>query len=210
MPMFKTPPAAVTTRKDRTVNCIKCVAPDNDEMVQCDICDRWCHFECANVKADIANKDWVCSVCSLKCDMPKDAGKISKAYSLPTVPSPEQRKSKTIGAVDGKKKGSSGRSQHPSLELKRLEEEKRLEMKKIALEAEQKRIEAENIHLFGRSSIYFLKPKEVFAVMEAFTVLLLPGQRNGYKIYLLSKLMAMWICKLISNIEAQINCPQHN
>lgn len=44
-------------------HCNRCEQPDNEEMVQCDHCDRWFHFACVRVDSDIANHDWSCDTC---------------------------------------------------------------------------------------------------------------------------------------------------
>lgn len=46
MPLSRTP---VTTNS----NCAKCMAADNDEMVECDVCDQWYHYSCANVGPEV-------------------------------------------------------------------------------------------------------------------------------------------------------------
>lgn len=37
----------------RQSNCAKCMAPDNEEMVQCDGCDHWYHYACVNVGPEV-------------------------------------------------------------------------------------------------------------------------------------------------------------
>ena len=44
-------------------SCGLCDRSDDDDMVQCDVCDVWFHYECVNVDEQIANKDWMCSKC---------------------------------------------------------------------------------------------------------------------------------------------------
>lgn len=33
------------------------------DMVQCDACDRWVHYECVGVGDSVANRSWVCPMC---------------------------------------------------------------------------------------------------------------------------------------------------
>lgn len=44
-------------------SCTFCQETDNDEMVQCDKCDRWIHFACVGVTEEIADKSWSCPKC---------------------------------------------------------------------------------------------------------------------------------------------------
>nr|XP_019542248.1 uncharacterized protein LOC109413023 [Aedes albopictus] len=44
-------------------DCTFCQEADNDEMVQCDRCDRWIHFACVGVTEEIANRSWSCPKC---------------------------------------------------------------------------------------------------------------------------------------------------
>nr|XP_029719406.1 protein Jade-1-like [Aedes albopictus] len=44
-------------------DCTFCQESDNDEMVQCDKCDRWIHFACVGVTEEIADKSWSCPKC---------------------------------------------------------------------------------------------------------------------------------------------------
>lgn len=46
-------------------NCKKCLEIDTDDMVQCDICDRWYHFGCVGVTESVADESWVCEGCAL-------------------------------------------------------------------------------------------------------------------------------------------------
>lgn len=66
------PPTATAVGKQcstkPTVNVAKscgygCGKPDNNAMVQCDQCDTWFHFLCADVTEGIAEKDWICDNC---------------------------------------------------------------------------------------------------------------------------------------------------
>lgn len=44
-------------------NCVTCNEPDNNDMVQCDTCDDWQHYECAGVSSDIENVEFECNKC---------------------------------------------------------------------------------------------------------------------------------------------------
>lgn len=44
-------------------NCKKCSERDNDDMVQCDGCDHWYHFECVGVDNNVADVSWNCEHC---------------------------------------------------------------------------------------------------------------------------------------------------
>ncbi|XP_058456704.1 uncharacterized protein LOC131434071 [Malaya genurostris] len=46
-------------------NCAACNRPDNEEsqMVFCDHCERWYHFGCAGVTAEIKDVSWCCQKC---------------------------------------------------------------------------------------------------------------------------------------------------
>lgn len=44
--------------------CLLCNLPDSSEMVACDRCAQWFHFDCAGVNEDVANQSWSCPDCS--------------------------------------------------------------------------------------------------------------------------------------------------
>lgn len=48
------------------VSCVKCDEPDTEDMVQCDDCDDWWHYECAKVKDEVKDNLWSCSACISK------------------------------------------------------------------------------------------------------------------------------------------------
>lgn len=50
----------------RNSSCLKCDGLDNEEMVQCDICDMWIHYECAGVDSSIQYKQFQCDACAIK------------------------------------------------------------------------------------------------------------------------------------------------
>ncbi|XP_062702120.1 uncharacterized protein LOC109431695 [Aedes albopictus] len=48
--------------------CLLCNLPDSSEMVSCDKCAQWFHFECVGVNANVANRSWSCPGCSSATD----------------------------------------------------------------------------------------------------------------------------------------------
>ncbi|XP_058811014.1 uncharacterized protein LOC131675898 [Topomyia yanbarensis] len=50
-------------RSKRNRHCLLCNEPDNSRMVQCDSCDSWYHFTCANVTEAVAETEWSCPSC---------------------------------------------------------------------------------------------------------------------------------------------------
>ncbi|XP_073836062.1 uncharacterized protein isoform X2 [Musca autumnalis] len=46
-------------------NCNKCNEVDNDDMVQCDKCDKWYHFNCVGVNSGVSEVSWSCDGCNL-------------------------------------------------------------------------------------------------------------------------------------------------
>lgn len=46
--------------------CAKCEKPDTDEMVCCDECDDWYHFDCAEVDKKVKKVEWLCDKCKRK------------------------------------------------------------------------------------------------------------------------------------------------
>lgn len=51
---------------EKEFNCKKCNAVDNDQMVQCDKCDQWYHYDCVGVNSGIADVSWNCDGCNLQ------------------------------------------------------------------------------------------------------------------------------------------------
>ncbi|XP_053698970.1 uncharacterized protein LOC128745935 [Sabethes cyaneus] len=49
---------------DKQDNCAACNNPDTDNnYVQCDACNSWCHFSCVNVSDSVRDRAWMCSNC---------------------------------------------------------------------------------------------------------------------------------------------------
>lgn len=46
--------------------CTLCKNDNNEEMVSCDICKSWAHYECAGVSAEILEFAWHCAQCDLQ------------------------------------------------------------------------------------------------------------------------------------------------
>ncbi|XP_058443961.1 uncharacterized protein LOC131425801 [Malaya genurostris] len=51
-------------RENRVSSCKLCENFDNDNMVQCDLCDSWYHFSCVDVSESIAEVSWSCPGCA--------------------------------------------------------------------------------------------------------------------------------------------------
>ena len=47
-------------------NCVVCDTHNDGKWIQCDVCDSWCHFKCANIPDDFAAEslDWQCPKCN--------------------------------------------------------------------------------------------------------------------------------------------------
>lgn len=56
-------PATETTEQPE-FNCPICERADTQEMVQCDTCDEWHHFDCVGVDHTVAERSWLCPRCS--------------------------------------------------------------------------------------------------------------------------------------------------
>ncbi|XP_055604612.1 uncharacterized protein LOC129752852 [Uranotaenia lowii] len=56
-------------------NCFMCTRTDSaDNLVGCDDCSAWAHFDCAGVNASVKDKSWKCNTCCAK-DKAKDPSK---------------------------------------------------------------------------------------------------------------------------------------
>ncbi|XP_053692249.1 uncharacterized protein LOC128740711 [Sabethes cyaneus] len=57
-------------------NCMLCEDHDSvDDMVQCDACDFWAHYRCADVTDAVKDTPWTCSKCTNILHVPKAAKK---------------------------------------------------------------------------------------------------------------------------------------
>ncbi|XP_055922143.1 uncharacterized protein LOC129953216 [Eupeodes corollae] len=68
-------------------NCVKCDREDSfDEMVQCDKCDHWYHFVCADVHGDdVEDKEWICPKC-LKTSATHLPKSVTSRHGQPAMP----------------------------------------------------------------------------------------------------------------------------
>eukprot|EP01006_Ploeotia_vitrea_P035045 TRINITY_DN65831_c8_g1_i1.p1 TRINITY_DN65831_c8_g1~~TRINITY_DN65831_c8_g1_i1.p1 ORF type:complete len:261 (+),score=36.43 TRINITY_DN65831_c8_g1_i1:12-794(+) len=66
------PPAEEEEEEEEpeTFSCNNCTGPDTDEMVQCDECNRWYHYDCDSTFDPDAPEDkgWLCTNCMYKKD----------------------------------------------------------------------------------------------------------------------------------------------
>ncbi|XP_062556741.1 uncharacterized protein LOC134221566 [Armigeres subalbatus] len=56
----------VVDESEKTVDgqsCKCCGRPDTNEMVQCDKCDGWHHYECVGVSEEVVDQSWSCANC---------------------------------------------------------------------------------------------------------------------------------------------------
>ncbi|XP_055633384.1 uncharacterized protein LOC129773764 [Toxorhynchites rutilus septentrionalis] len=57
-------PANETSKKIADgYSCGTCDGPDTDDMVQCDQCDGWYHYDCVGVSDEVVNQSWSCTNC---------------------------------------------------------------------------------------------------------------------------------------------------
>lgn len=116
-----------TADPNKNHNCSKCNRSDSaDNMVGCDLCGRWAHFECAGVTDSIGDPDrsWKCDRC-----------RAAEATEVASHRSRSSRRSRT----------SHRSRQEIQLDLQQLEEEQRLRLKHLEEEeaARKKAIEEE-------------------------------------------------------------------
>lgn len=50
--------------KRKRFSCQECVEVDDDDMVMCDICEKWFHFCCVGVGLEIAELYFSCQKCN--------------------------------------------------------------------------------------------------------------------------------------------------
>lgn len=108
---FRTPPPNAENTPQSS--CVLCNELDSDEMVQCDKCDGWQHFQCVGVNKEIENVQWMCE----KCILAEKSVNLS-SYGVPTA------------AVSIKSKTSSKKRAH--LELQLLNEKMKLAAQYLA------------------------------------------------------------------------------
>lgn len=129
-----------SSSQNAAFSCGICDMPDTEEMVQCDKCDKWQHFQCANVNESIADVSWLCLSCI-------NAAK--EVASKPPSKCPSSRKSKASSA------------KRREITLQRLEEEKAM-AEKIAIE----KIELEKRALNEREERFreYLRQKSIILI----------------------------------------------
>ena len=51
-----------TSTSSDECNCVVCDTHDDGRWIQCDVCDSWCHFKCANIPDNLSTEslDWQC------------------------------------------------------------------------------------------------------------------------------------------------------
>ncbi|XP_055920797.1 uncharacterized protein LOC129952301 [Eupeodes corollae] len=70
-------------------SCKLCLEPDIPEMVACDKCSTWFHFQCVNVGSSVNDRSWVCEACQRSSSHHSPARSI-----ISTVASKETSKSR--------------------------------------------------------------------------------------------------------------------
>nr|XP_029720536.1 uncharacterized protein LOC109419047 [Aedes albopictus]XP_029720537.1 uncharacterized protein LOC109419047 [Aedes albopictus]XP_029720538.1 uncharacterized protein LOC109419047 [Aedes albopictus] len=125
-------------------HCAKCDRPDTvDNLVGCDTCETWMHFGCAGVSDSIAdpNRSWKCNRCR-----PLGEGSVAQSqYS--------------VG-----RSTSSHRSSRVDLNLRLMEEQKAIRMRRI-LEEEAAQVAARK--KIAEEEEHFLKQKYALLLAEA-------------------------------------------
>ncbi|XP_055842840.1 uncharacterized protein LOC129909789 [Episyrphus balteatus] len=115
-------------------NCKSCTNADNEDMVQCDSCNDWHHFECVGANADIEDKDWYCPKCiQLSTENPGGAPlpnpELASQTNEPVDPNANDQDSmsgvnKSRPMTSNKRRASMVKQR--ALILEQLEEERRL------------------------------------------------------------------------------------
>ncbi|XP_055589164.1 uncharacterized protein LOC129741453 [Uranotaenia lowii] len=130
-------------------NCILCDQPDTDQMVGCDLCENWAHYQCAEVSESIADPDrtWKCPNCR----------------PMEVVTRPQSVVSET-------RTRSSRKSQRVEHELNMLKEQHELMMKALEEEglAQKKKAEEEEAARKKQTKIEDQLRKKRYEMEEAF------------------------------------------
>ncbi|XP_055633544.1 uncharacterized protein LOC129773906 [Toxorhynchites rutilus septentrionalis] len=88
-------------------HCAKCDRPDSaDNLVGCDTCETWVHFGCAQVSDSIVNRSWKCDQCRAEHSIIQPQGSVTRSTS-------------------------SKRSSRVDLNLRMMEEQKAMRMRRI-------------------------------------------------------------------------------
>ncbi|XP_053691781.1 uncharacterized protein LOC128740267 [Sabethes cyaneus] len=131
-------------RRKLDFHCQLCSNRDSDQMVQCDGCKQWFHYECVEVTDDVANVSWICPICNTAKDStptainpPTSANTNQSHHDMTSVQQQRQGEptKNNVGAGRPKSNAGSGRSKASSarrmkdLELQQLNDEHELEKK---------------------------------------------------------------------------------
>nr|XP_019931153.2 CXXC-type zinc finger protein 1-like [Aedes albopictus] len=82
-------------------NCTFCQEADDNEMVQCDRCDRWIHFACVGVTEEIADSSWSCPKCNVTTGVQRSSSSAINRLPAGSSGRPEQQKSSAPKATVG-------------------------------------------------------------------------------------------------------------
>ena len=63
-------------KEEKKVYC-KCRKPSFGEMIECDQCKEWFHYECVDIDEDNVPEDWICEECEKKLKKKK---KVTKGH----------------------------------------------------------------------------------------------------------------------------------
>ena len=63
-------------KEEKKVYC-KCRKPSFGEMIECDQCKEWFHYECVDIDEDNVPEDWICEECEKKSKKKK---KVTKGH----------------------------------------------------------------------------------------------------------------------------------
>lgn len=79
------------TPRYTTTSCGLCPQLDTDDMVACDKCSKWFHFDCVGVTQEIVNVDWNCNGCRIQI-----VETVSSRGMRKSLPSTSSRSSSTM------------------------------------------------------------------------------------------------------------------
>lgn len=122
------------TSSTAQTSCSLCEEPDSSEMVQCDVCDKWFHYKCVGVSADIANEDWSCGRCRGTNETVTSENHSTSDGKRPSPVNEHGGGPRGVGMRCTDKssgvvaKSSSKNRRNLEIELQRLEEERKLNM----------------------------------------------------------------------------------
>ncbi|XP_062711164.1 uncharacterized protein LOC134289403 [Aedes albopictus] len=93
-------------------SCTFCQEEDNDNMVQCDKCDRWIHFACVGVTEEIADRSWSCPKCVAATGVQQPSSSTTNRPPAGSSTCAEQQKSVTSKQFISKRTPGPGTSGH--------------------------------------------------------------------------------------------------